>query len=395
MKTYGISLTKSKFLIVYLDSDTAIPASFIETFSPQATIICFTSAEMAWSWIQVGNRADLIIANVDVGGLSVLEKLRSEKIVPTPPVILITKTITTQLQEKARRLVALDVFSIVSDIDKLNLRVDYLIQKAAYLHSAARWETVDLPELTIPIWKRVLDISVSLAVLIALSPVLLVAAILVFIDHPGPVFYSSKRVGKDYKVFDMYKFRSMRPNADKLIADMSAHNIYNTAETAPTDNSRCENCTRAGIPCQQPLFLKEQLICEREYVNAKKAKAMFSKFRNDPRVTPIGAFLRNTSIDELPQLFNIIRGDMSLVGNRPLPIYEAERLTTSGHVQRFAAPAGLTGLWQVTKRGKSKGVMSDHERIQLDIQYAEKFSFRTDMTIMLRTVTAVFQQENV
>ncbi|MFN3378704.1 MAG: sugar transferase, partial [Runella zeae] len=103
--------------------------------------------------------------------------------------------------------------------------------------------------------------------------------------------------------------------------------------------------------------------------------------------------LRNTSIDELPQLFNILIGDMSFVGNRPLPPYEAEKLTATGYARRFAAPAGLTGLWQVTKRGKAK--VSDIERIQLDVLYAKKYSFTTDLVIMLKTVKALFQKENV
>ena len=120
---------------------------------------------------------------------------------------------------------------------------------------------------------------------------------------------------------------------------------------------------------------------------------MFSKFKEDPRVTKLGKILRNTSIDELPQLFNILKGDMSFVGNRPLPLYEAEKLTNIGYARRFAAPAGLTGLWQVTKRGKSK--VSDLERIQLDVLYAKRHSFRTDLIILLRTLKAVWQKENV
>ena len=395
MKTYGFPLSTSKFLIVYLEQDTAAAASFIQTYSYRATIVCFDTIEMAWGWFQVGNRADLVIANAEMGGLTLLEKMRSVENLSVPPVILMTNTGTAALQEKARLLQALDVFSIDSDKEKLKVRVDYLIQKKAYLHATSPWPVADLPKLKIPVWKRSLDILVALGVLIALSPVLLIAAALIYIEHPGPVLYSSKRVGKDYKVFDMYKFRSMKPNADQLLAGMSAHNIYSKADTQPTYSTRCESCQQAGLPCQSPLFLKETLICEQEYLRAKKAKATFSKFRNDPRVTRIGSFLRNSSIDELPQLFNILRGDMSLVGNRPLPVYEAERLTTKGHVQRFAAPAGLTGLWQVTKRGRSQGVMSDLERIQLDVQYAENFSFRTDLDIMLKTVTAVFQQENV
>ena len=108
----------------------------------------------------------------------------------------------------------------------------------------------------------------------------------------------------------------------------------------------------------------------------------------------MGRFIRKYSIDELPQLFNILKGDMSIVGNRPLPLYEAELLTSDEYVQRFMAPAGLTGLWQVEKRGDA-GKMSAEERKQLDIKYAKEFSFRMDMMIIIKTFTAFIQKENV
>jgi lipopolysaccharide/colanic/teichoic acid biosynthesis glycosyltransferase len=104
--------------------------------------------------------------------------------------------------------------------------------------------------------------------------------------------------------------------------------------------------------------------------------------------------MRNTSIDELPQLFNVLKGDMSIVGNRPLPLYEAEKLTTDQFALRFLAPAGITGLWQVTKRGKS-GQMSAEERMDLDNEYAKHNSFWHDIKIILRTIPVLFQKENV
>ncbi len=120
----------------------------------------------------------------------------------------------------------------------------------------------------------------------------------------------------------------------------------------------------------------------------------FVKIENDPRVTKVGKFIRKYSIDELPQLFNILRGDMSIVGNRPLPLYEAEKLTADASIDRFMAPAGLTGLWQVEERGRG-GNMSAEERKQLDIQYGRNYNFILDMKILFKTVTAFIQKENV
>lgn len=120
----------------------------------------------------------------------------------------------------------------------------------------------------------------------------------------------------------------------------------------------------------------------------------FVKIENDPRVTKVGRFIRKYSIDELPQLFNILKGDMSIVGNRPLPLYEAEKLTADSSIDRFMAPAGLTGLWQVEERGKG-GKMSAEERKQLDIIYGETYSLALDLKIIFRTLFAFVQKEDV
>jgi lipopolysaccharide/colanic/teichoic acid biosynthesis glycosyltransferase len=131
----------------------------------------------------------------------------------------------------------------------------------------------------------------------------------------------------------------------------------------------------------------------------EKSKPQFIKIQDDPRVTKVGKIIRNTSIDELPQLINVLKGDMSIVGNRPLPLYEAEKLTNDIMAKRFLAPAGLTGLWQVEKRGR-KGPMSDEERRNLDNQYADlfidrKYSFFYDMKLILKTFPVLVQKESV
>lgn len=197
--------------------------------------------------------------------------------------------------------------------------------------------------------KRAIDLAVSLFLLVMLSPVFVVIAVLIKLESRGPVFYISKRAGFGYRIFNFYKFRSMRVNADKELEILRRHNQY--------------------------------------------GNSAFFKMRNDPRVTRLGSFLRSTSLDELPQLINVLKGDMSLVGNRPLPLYEAKLLTKDKTAGRFLAPAGITGLWQITKRGKNEVTESD--RISLDISYANNWSVWYDFKILFRTLPALLQKEPV
>jgi lipopolysaccharide/colanic/teichoic acid biosynthesis glycosyltransferase len=201
--------------------------------------------------------------------------------------------------------------------------------------------------------KRVIDIILASIAILILLPLFLLIAFAIKLESKGPVFYTSKRAGRGYKIFDFYKFRSMVTDADKKIDSLSHLNQYDTDEKGPK----------------------------------------FFKISNDPRVTKLGKILRNTSMDELPQLFNVLKGDMSIVGNRPLPLYEAETLTTNLYVERFMAPAGITGLWQIKKRGKAE--MSTQERMSLDIVYARRVNPLFDLWIMMNTPVALLQKSDV
>jgi lipopolysaccharide/colanic/teichoic acid biosynthesis glycosyltransferase len=215
--------------------------------------------------------------------------------------------------------------------------------------------------------------------------------ILLKLESKGPIFYISKRVGMGYKIFDFYKFRSMYVDADQRLKELEHLNQY-AEEELPTEETEKNNST---ITSDTVLIADDATISESEFLKLQKEKQEkpFVKIKNDPRITKVGRFIRKTSLDELPQLFNVLKGDMSIVGNRPIPLYEAEMLTSDRWAERFLAPAGITGLWQVTKRGKSD--MSNEERKELDNIYARNFSFSYDLKIILKTFKALLQTEDV
>ncbi len=203
-----------------------------------------------------------------------------------------------------------------------------------------------------PIWKRAFDIVFSLGVLTVLSPLLLVIAILIKLESKGPLIYKSKRAGTGFQIFNFLKFRSMADGADKKIQELSHLNKYD------------------GEKSDGPSFVK---------------------LKNDPRVTRVGKFIRKLSIDELPQMINVLKGDMSIVGNRPLPLYEADQLTNDQWATRFLAPAGITGWWQINKQAAKQ--LPESERMNLDIEYAENFSIWFDLKIILKTIPAMIQKD--
>jgi lipopolysaccharide/colanic/teichoic acid biosynthesis glycosyltransferase len=245
--------------------------------------------------------------------------------------------------------------------------------------------------------KRIFDIAVSGTALLVLAPVMLLIVIAIKMESPGPVMYAAPRAGMGFKRFRLLKFRTMYTGADQKLKDLAHLNLYAQPAAPDAELKECAECLRLNASCS-PLMITIEgtIICERLLKLRKNAQnaGTFFKIANDPRITPVGMFLRNTSLDELPQFINVFIGDMSLVGNRPLPIYEAEKLTNDIAAMRFVAPAGITGLWQVTKRGK-KGEMSDEERISLDNTYALHCSLWFDVKLMFKTIPALFQSENV
>lgn len=249
----------------------------------------------------------------------------------------------------------------------------------------------------LPLWKRTFDIFFAGMAILFLSPLLLITALAIRLESKGPIVYKSKRVGSNYLIFDFLKFRSMYTDADKHLKDFNSLNQYQQEEEEDAWEKEADAESLEEMNEEEILLISDDfVISEEDYIHkkSKEKSNAFVKLENDPRITKVGRFIRKYSIDELPQLINILKGDMSIVGNRPLPLYEAELLTSDAHIDRFMGPAGLTGLWQVEKRGEA-GKLSAEERKQLDIQYAKTFSFYLDIKIILRTVTAFIQKENV
>lgn len=309
-------------------------------------------------------------------------------------VYIILVGVPLSIEEKKEYLTA-GTDSIISEKrnDTELIRIlDFAIKYNERINSTSL-RSKELESFKVPLWKRTFDIVCSLAAIIILSPLLIVTWLAIRLESKGDAVYRSKRVGSNYQIFDFYKFRSMYSDADKRLAEFKKLNQY--AQEELTEQESKTSSTRLH-KADVVLFADDAITSEKEYIAAKKQERSnaFVKFENDPRITKIGKIIRKYSIDELPQLFNILKGDMSVVGNRPLPLYEAELLTSDEYIHRFMAPAGLTGLWQVEKRGEA-GKLSAEERKMLDIRYANEFSFLMDVKIIFKTFTAFIQKENV
>lgn len=190
--------------------------------------------------------------------------------------------------------------------------------------------------------KRLLDIAISGVALLLLSPVLIAAALAIKLTSPGPVLFLQERIGFNKRRFKIFKFRTMVQNAEKLMPEL-------------------EKLNEMG----GPVF----------------------KIKNDPRITPVGRFLRRSSIDELPQLLNVLKGDMSLVGPRPLPVRDYEGFNEDWQRRRFSVKPGITCLWQVNGRNE----VSFDQWMLLDLQYMDEWSLWLDLKILAKTVPAVLR----
>lgn len=320
---------------------------------------------------------------------------------PQAYIVLVTEKLLPELRIQYQKVGIGNTIPPKADESSFAQVTNYISIRRKHQQQEAKLkaEKENLKTFHLPLWKRIFDIVFAGCALIILSPLLLLTALAIRIESKGAVIYKSKRVGSNYQVFDFLKFRSMYLNADKRLKELNALNQYNTDEeeiVSERDEITFDELTGSTEEEECLLISDDFIVYEDEFTQKKQKEKenAFVKLEHDPRITRVGRFIRKYSIDELPQLINVLKGDMSIVGNRPLPLYEAELLTNDAYIDRFMAPSGLTGLWQVEKRGDS-GKMSAEERKMLDIRYAKEFSFLFDMKIILRTFTAFIQKEDV
>ncbi|WP_419800588.1 sugar transferase [Mucilaginibacter sp.] len=301
---------------------------------------------------------EVILMEADEAGncFKLVENIRKNPLLKGLIIVLLSAKPNPSGREKARKMRIHDYYDYPFSCEELSERLDFLVRFKFIKPDLINLSAKANPTYKMPPSKRIFDIVFSCSCLFVLMPLFLIVSALIAIESRGSIVYRSKRVGTGYKIFDFYKFRSMRSDADAQLIDLSNLNQYTQTDS-------------------------------------KDRKSVFVKLKNDPRVTRVGTFIRKTSIDELPQLFNILKGDMSVVGNRPLPLYEAEQLTSNEWATRFLGPAGLTGLWQISKRGRED--MSERERKKLDNFYARKYSFWFDLKIIMGTFPALLQKEKV
>jgi lipopolysaccharide/colanic/teichoic acid biosynthesis glycosyltransferase len=366
----------------------------------------------ATKYLQSSKDLDAIICDYNLpgnNGIFLYDWLRAQKEYDAIPFILIANEFNIDIYKKAFKKRIDDYYvQPVTDPKDILERVDFLCKHRKPISKKVGPKIKVKDEgYKMPLSKRIFDIIVASGVLLVASPFLLLIILAIRLESKGKVYYISKRVGR--KTFDFYKLRSMRTGSDELLKKLAAEkNQYKKEEVKAEDSSLdipCPRCSALpeGQSCSPIMHIDTHQICDYWFNVQKKEAAKnnstFVKIVDDPRITKVGKFIRNTSIDELPQLINVLKGDMSIVGNRPLPVYEAEVLTGDDLSKRFLAPPGITGLWQVELRGKG-GQMSEEERMRLDNEYADQFvgdnySFWYDIKLILRTIPALFQSDTV
>lgn len=374
------------------------------------SIITLENSVKVTNYLSTHEHPNAIVCDYNLpgnNGIFLFDWIRENKEFDSIPFILLSKEFNVDIYKLAFKK-QIDDFYITSVTPPQDIlsRIEFLCTNKKPSKIQISQKTTE-EVYRMPRSKRIFDVFVASSVLLFASPFLLLIVLAIRLESKGKVYYISKRVGR--KTFDFYKLRSMRTGSDELLKKLAQEkNQYKKETTISTDNpleTPCPKCSALpeGESCSPLMYIDTHAICD-YWFNVQKQEAAknnstFVKIIDDPRVTKVGKFIRNTSIDELPQLINVLKGDMSIVGNRPLPVYEAELITADDISKRFLAPPGITGLWQVELRGKG-GKMSEEERMRLDNEYADHFkgdnySFWYDIKLILRTIPALLQKGSV
>ncbi len=379
--------------LIYIGSDNNLVAELSQNFNVEA----FANPYLASKTISKSGYIYAILCEDNLKGINAFDFHKEINNIiffrGIPFIILFNNKVTKEIIAKGINQEIDDIIEKPIKIEAIERRLKYL-KKYKSKKTAYDSSEVENEKFKVPFMKRMFDIVFASVILLMLSPLFLIITFLLKLESKGPVFYASKRVGMGYKIFDFYKFRSMYQDADKRLKELAHLNQY--SDGAKEEEVEIEGQAEAKIPNSGTMLISDDsTILESEFIlnQRDKNEKAFVKIKNDPRITKVGRFIRKTSIDELPQLVNVLKGDMSIVGNRPIPLYEAEVLTSDAYSERFLAPAGITGLWQVSKRGKSD--MSNEERKQLDNIYAQTYTFWGDIKLLFRTVGALMQTEDV
>ncbi len=273
-----------------------------------------------------------------IGSLEKLDEILAERVVDE---VLIALPIKSQFDQ---------IETAIQTCERVGVESKFIFDTFSSVLARPQFERGNTPMLAMKLVaddyrrlvKRSIDVTAAMCGLIAAAPLMLAIALAIKLTNPGPIFFAQDRIGQNRRRFKMYKFRTMVTNAEALIGQLEAQN-----------------------EASGPIF----------------------KIQNDPRITPLGRLLRKTSLDELPQLINILRGEMSLVGPRPLPLRDVANFEAPAQMRRFCVPPGLTCLWQISGRSTLGG----EDLVTLDLEYIDKWSLRLDLQILARTVPVVLK----
>ena len=319
---------------------------------------------------------------LDGNAITFIQQLQINRSYRDIPFIVISEDSISHSKEELLRYGIDDWFLLSDSQENILNRLTFLI---AYKHRYIQLKTTQAQfDYTLPRYKRIFDLILSSLALVVFAPLMGLIALLIKLESHGPVLQVSRKVGRAYKIFDFYKFRTTKvlPEHTGFGKPLSKEDRIPNTETI----KQCLSCALYERPCVFPTHDGREILCGKTHHSLRKEQIPAQK----GKTTRLGRWLRRSSLDEIPQLLHVLRGEMSIVGNRPLALDEAEELTRDEWAERFAAPAGITGLWQVKSR--FNGELNGLSRKEIDRAYAQKASLWMDIKILFMTIPALFKR---